>query len=83
MNIFCEYDDLTKNYTCSTSGIAETPAYISTIDAGNGQVFYYSDILTPTDFLLVFFFLLFLIIFLTKGIFNFVYRTIVFMKQKL
>ena len=80
MNINCELQT-NGDYNCVTQN--ELPEYITLIDDGNGGTFYFSNVLTPTDFLITFFFLLFLIIFIGKGIFNFVNRSIIFMKQKL
>jgi len=80
MNINCELQT-NGDYVCETE--QALPEYITLIDDGNGGTFYFSNILTPTDFLITFFFLLFLIIFIGKGIFNFVNRSIIFMRQKL
>lgn len=80
MNINCELQT-NGGYICETQN--ELPEYITIIDGGNGGTFYFSNILTPTDILITFFFILFFIFFITKGLFNFVYRTVVFMKQKL
>lgn len=80
MNINCEIQT-NGNYVCETE--QELPEYITLIDDGNDGTFYFSNILTPTDVLITFFFILFFIFFITKGLFNFVYRTVVFMKQNI
>lgn len=80
MNINCELQT-NGDYTCETEN--ELPEYITIMNDGNGGTFYFSNILTATDVLITFFFILFFIFFITKGLFNFVYRTVIFMKQKL
>ena len=80
MNINCELQT-NGDYICGTQN--ELPEYIILLENGQNGTFYFSNVLTPTDFLITFFFLLFLIIFIGKGIFNFVNRSIIFMKQKL
>ena len=80
MNINCELQT-NGGYICGTQN--ELPEYITLIDDGNGGTFYFSNILTPTDVLITFFFIFFLILFITKGLFNFVYRAVIFMKQNI
>lgn len=80
MTINCELQT-NGNHICETQN--ELPEYITIIDGGNGGTFYFSNILTPTDVLITFFFILFFIFFITKGLFNFVYRTVIFIKQNL
>lgn len=81
MNIICEKLE-NGDYNCILPE-NELPEYITLLENGQNGTFYFSNVLTPTDFLITFFFLLFLIIFIGKGIFNFVNRSIIFMKQKL
>ena len=80
MNINCELQT-NGDYNCVTQN--ELPEYITLIDDGNDGTFYFSNILTPNDVLITFFFILFLIFFITKGLFNFIYRAVIFMKQQL
>lgn len=80
MNINCELQT-NGDYVCETEN--ELPEYITLINDGNGGTFYFSNILTATDVLITFFFILFLIFFITKGLFHFVYRAVIFMKQNI
>jgi len=82
MNIICEKLE-NGDYNCILPENELLPEYIILLENEQSGTFYFSNVLTPTDFLITFFFLLFLIIFIGKGIFNFVNRSIIFMKQKL
>lgn len=72
--------ETTDGYVCETGDI--TPEYITFISTPDGG-FWFNETITPTDFLLTFFGFIFLIYFITRGIFNFILRTYNYMKARI
>lgn len=79
MNINCQLLE-NGDYSCSFDQVL--PEYITLIENPSGS-FYFSNVLTPTDFLLVFFFIILFIYILIKTVLKFVFNKVVFMKQKI
>lgn len=79
MTIECITTETGQN--CSFDLIAPVPDYIEIISTPSGD-FYFSNIITTTDILISFIFIIFLIIFIIKTIFKLFLPKLTYLKSK-